>query len=71
MFWMSRAAIVTIRPYHALAIVIDNRECATKGNAYVNASEKQEAREGHVSDIYKDWRILERLVSLALSYYEK
>jgi hypothetical protein len=51
---MSRAAIVTIRPYHALAVIIDNRDCATKGSAYVNASKKQEDREGHVFDIYKD-----------------
>lgn len=51
--------------------MIDNRECATIGSAYVSASEKQEDREGHVSDIYKDWKMIERLVSPALSYYEK
>ena len=49
---MFRAAIVTIRPYHALAIIIDNCVCATEGSAYVNAREKQEDREGHVFDIY-------------------
>lgn len=55
---MFRAAIVTIRPYHALAIIIDNCVCATEGSAYVNAREKQEDREGHVFDIYKDCRII-------------
>jgi hypothetical protein len=48
--YMFRAAIVTIRPYHALAIIIDNCVCATEGSAYVNAREKQEDRDTEHSE---------------------